>query len=142
MKRSSPGRWTILIVAITAVFVAGWIRYHEWREAEWRDQCYQNILEIHEPMNCCIPMVNNLSIGAPLDPLEVVKYIKGGKLPKCPSGAKYQIQWFVGGAPPTCPYHGVLISKMEWDKKEAIRFEKWENKDKVKQSIESPPLAP
>lgn len=131
MKLTTQGRWIILIVAITAAFAAGWIRHYEWREAQWREQCYYHMLEIHDPMCCCIPMSRNLSPGAPLKERDVVTFIKGGKLPKCPSGAEYHIEWVVGGTPPTCPYHGVLISKTDWDRMEAERFKRQTEREKA-----------
>lgn len=93
---------------------------------------------IYDPMYCCVPMANNLSEGSPLTQQEVVQYIKDGKLPKCPSGADYKIQWVVEGEPPICPYHGALITKAQWKKEEEEQFQKQLQQEKESQQPNTP----
>lgn len=117
------------IAAALGACVAGWLVFKPWQERTWRQKCRHNIIMIHEPMHCCVPMEKGLSFGAHLDMNDVLTYIRGGQLPKCPSGAEYQIDPTVGAAPPTCPYHGVLVTKTEWDQRDKERFEMMEKEE-------------
>lgn len=108
------------------------------REDQWRSQCANSIRMIHEPMYCCVPMANGLTEGSPLTEQVIVPYIKGGKLPKCPSGAEYKIQWVVGEAPPICPYHGALVTKAQWEKEKEEQFKKQMQLEKESQQSSAP----
>jgi hypothetical protein len=78
-------------------------------EAARREKCLNNLLQINEPLNCCIPLERKLEAGAEIQKSDLLEYLRGGVLPRCPSGTEYRIA-FVAGGRPVCPVHGDLLA--------------------------------
>ena len=74
-----------------------------------REKCLERLLQVNEPLNCCIPMEYKLKPGDPIDQKAMPDYFRGRTLPRCPAGADYMIP-FVAGGRPVCPRHGDLLA--------------------------------
>src|SRR5450830_1744234 len=72
---------------------------HHHRQASMRTACLNNLLMINEVLNCCFPMERGLQPGEQIDPKELILYFQGKVIPKCPSGAAYEIPFVAGGHP-------------------------------------------
>ncbi len=109
--RLKPVASVVIGIVVIAPFAA-WmgVRRHE---VSQRNQCMENLRQLSAPLACCVPREQNLSKGAALDPKQIAQYLKGGTIPKCPSGAEYDVVWKVGARYPRCPYHGALLGTNE-----------------------------
>jgi len=96
----------LIIVAVLLVSFAAFGIYREKREAAQKKHCLNNLKQIDQVVNCCIPMEQRLSVGTmiPLD--EFTNYMKHG-LPRCLSGVGYAVPPV--GSHPVCPVHGNLL---------------------------------
>lgn len=124
--KASRLQLSFLLFLVAAGCVIAVVRFTAWREGVWREQCRTNIMRLYEPMYCCVPMEKGLPLGAPIDMNDVRLFFRDGKLPRCPSGAEYRIVPIVGAAPPTCPYHGVLVTEEEWGQRQMDQMERME----------------
>ena len=78
-------------------------------ESARREACVNNLLQINEPLNHCIPLEKGLKPGTAIQRSDLSQYLRGGVIPRCPSGAEYRIA-LVAGARPVCPVHGDLLA--------------------------------
>jgi len=83
------------------------------------NNCNNNLRAI-ETAACCAGRDKQAQPGDPVDTKVMIKYLKGGEIPKCPKGCEYVIPSVYGpgrDASPKCPYHGtqedlrVLLNK-------------------------------
>jgi len=78
-------------------------------ESAQREVCLKNLLQINEPLNCCIPMEHRLKPGTEIQRSDLLLFCKDRVLPRCPSGVEYRIPLVAGGRP-VCPVHGDLLA--------------------------------
>jgi hypothetical protein len=103
-----------LVAVLLAFGIGGGIKAFRQQEARrQRSACLNNIRQLVAPMTCCVPLERRLRDGDPLNPTNVLEYIKGQAMPTCPAGGTYIVTWIVGASNPVCSFHGDLIWETE-----------------------------
>ena len=99
-------RYSLIVTSLIGILALTGCRSVERAQ---REACLNNLLQINEPLNCCIPLEQGLKPGTAIQKSDLLLYLRDRALPRCPSGAEYRVALVAGGRP-VCPVHGDLLA--------------------------------
>jgi len=98
-------RKVLIVLGVLLVAMIGLPFCFTIRNANWKRQCLDNLFAIDAAKRSCSLEIK-VGIGGSLPSRKLVSYLKGYKMPRCPSGVEYDVG--LVGVPPKCPYHTEL----------------------------------
>jgi hypothetical protein len=110
--RMKTKRTVIVAVAVILIIAAIPVVMHA-RSVRLRNECCNRLRQLYGPMECCVPLSKQLSVGDAINPKDVLAFQKNDDVLRCPCGPEYVVVWRVGGPPPKCPIHGDLLGQTE-----------------------------